>query len=510
MRFDAEAIAMRFANRPGCRFLGFKSVGICVYALKLRTVIVESTGMPPLEEFVLRFLGAGIETPRDLSRLMGLEQGLIERRLVELRRGELIEVHGSDETPRDMIRCTLTERGRESASVLQRKSMQEVTIPDVLFHGLLRRPVEVGSNAKGRYLRPQEAKDRGLELIRAIPGRPPSPEEVGVSELERVLNATLRPKPGDQSREVVAVKAVLRPVTVRYEQAVMLEFETTDRSRVRQIAFAIAGQLDEEYEASFARAKGPELLREVVSPRTEPLEERLRREVPNHVRARLGRLDDVEGLAAQAVSAKQRVSDLQDQLAETDRADTRQLLRDELEEALRRAERAEADRDARKVKYLMTSEIRTMLWSALEQCNERLLILSGFITSRVVDERFEEALREALRRGVLVRIGYGFDKDLARGKQDREGHLWKQAEARLARLAAAFPALMVYRDVGVSHEKRVICDYRFTFGGSFNYLSFAGQPDWIGAKVRHEGADLISDPEYCRELFDRYEKMFFR
>lgn len=508
MPIDAEAIARRFASRPGCRFLGFKAVGLSVFVLKVRAVVLEPRHVPPIEEFLLRFMSEGIDTPRALADLMGLNDRLVHSRLVELRRNELIDVDGGANTARGQIVCRLTDRGREAVHVLHRTVLQEITIPNVVFHGILRRPVQIGDFARKQYLRPQEAKEQGLVLVRAIPNRAPRPDEVDVPTLDRVTKASYRPRPGEPSRDLVTVKSVLKPVQARYESAVLLEFETTDRSRTRQVAFAVDGQLLEEYEAAFLNARGPELLKEILTPQDEPFEERARRQIPESVLKRLGRLDDVESLATTAAMAKQAVEDAECRLDEADAPDTRQVLQHELSEAKKRAEAAEAERDRRKAKYLWTPEIRDKLWEALRTCRERLLILSGFINSDVVNQEFEDALRAALARGVRVWLGYGFDKENRRGQQQREDPKWKDAERRLAGLKREFPNSMVFKDVGRSHEKRLICDTRFTFGGSFNFLSFSGEQRGRG-RLRHEGADLLEDPEYCEELYTGYLRLFF-
>jgi len=123
MPIDAEAIARRYAVRPGCRFVGFKAVGISVFVLKVRALVLEPREVPPIEEFLLRFLAEGIETPKLLCELMGIEYRLVESRLVELRRQEVIDVQGDAETPRDQIRCQLTDKGREAAQMLRQTIM---------------------------------------------------------------------------------------------------------------------------------------------------------------------------------------------------------------------------------------------------------------------------------------------------------------------------------------------------------------------------------------------------
>lgn len=508
MPIDAEAIARRFANRPGCRFVGFKAVGISVFILKLRTIVLEPRQVPPIEEFLLRYLEEGVSTPRDLTDLLGLTDRLVFRRLVDLRRNELIEVEGDEKTPRDQIVCRLTDRGREAVHMLHRNVIQEATLPNVVFHGLLRRPVQVGETARRQYWRPHEAKDQGLTLIRAIPNRAPRPDEIDVAALDRVTKRAYRPRPGEPARDCVAVRGVLKPIQTRYEGAVMIEYETLDSRRSRQVAFAVDGQLQDEYESAFVAARGPELLKDILTPASDTFEDRARRQMPSAVLHRIGPLSDIEALAAKAASARQEVEDKERELKEADRPDTREVLREELETALKRAQDAEAERDRRKAKYLWTPEIRSKLWEALTTCTDRLLILSGWISAEIVNDEFEDALRDALRRGVRVWLGYGFDKDNRRGQEQRDDPRWKAAERRLTAVQEHFPDKLVFKDIGYSHEKRLICDARFTFGGSFNFLSFSGEQRGRG-KLRHEGADLIQDPEYCEELYKRYISQFF-
>jgi len=311
--------------------------------------------------------------------------------------------------------------------------------------------MQLGEVAKRTYLRPKEAKDQGLTLIRAIPNRAPHAEEIDINELDRVVKASARPRPGEPARDVVAIKNVLRPVQSRYESGVMLEYETTDRDRTRQVAFAIDGQLLDEYETAFVNARGPELLKEILSPQEETFAARAEREVPAHIRHQLGPLDDIEYLATSAAVAKQEVEDVAQRMEEADRPDTRAVLREELEKARDRARRAEEERDRRKAKYLWTPEIRDKFWEALRTCEERLLILSGFINSDVVNDEFEQALRAALERGVKVWIGYGFDKDQRRGQQQRKDPKWIDAERRLSKLKKEFADQLDFRDIGRSH-----------------------------------------------------------
>ena len=149
-----------------------------------------------------------------------------------------------------------------------------------------------------------------------------------------------------------------------------------------------------------------------------------------------------------------------------------------------------------------------MLWEALRTAQERLLILSGWISTEVVNDNFVAELDAALQRGVKVWIGYGFDKGSNRGNEQRQEPRWKDAEKAFERLAKKHSGMLTYKDVGRSHEKRLICDNRYTFGGSFNLLSFSGEHRGRG-KVRHEGADMIEDADFCEEMYEKYMRLFF-
>ena len=269
MNLHAEAVARRYAVRPGCRFIGYRETGLVVFAMNLRVLAVEPRSISPIDEFLLRFLLEGIGSVRMLADLLGLDLRLVRDGLVELRRHELIDVVAESEP--DNAECVLTERGKLAARSLRQSVMQEITVPNVIFHGLLRRPVDLGAHARKQYLRPKEAEEKELTFIRAIPNRYPHPEEIDARELDRVVKSAGRHRRAGPDRDIVAVKSVLKKVYTLYEPAVMLEYETADARHERQVAFAVDNQLLDVYETAFAKARGSEILADVLTPRMEPI-----------------------------------------------------------------------------------------------------------------------------------------------------------------------------------------------------------------------------------------------
>src|SRR5947199_9774405 len=95
MSIDAEAIGRRYGVRPGCRFVGYKAVGIAVFSMSIRALAVEPRQIPPIDEFLLRFMLEDINSPQTLADLLGLDYEITQSRLIELRRLECIDVEHS-------------------------------------------------------------------------------------------------------------------------------------------------------------------------------------------------------------------------------------------------------------------------------------------------------------------------------------------------------------------------------------------------------------------------------
>ena len=178
------------------------------------------------------------------------------------------------------------------------------------------------------------------------------------------------------------------------------------------------------------------------------------------------------------------MEDTERQLAETDRADTRQKLQSKVDDLQERLREAESRRDSLKVKHLWTPEIREKLWEAIKTAQERLLILSGWISSRLSTIRLwrhysqpwsavPDLDRVWIRQGRTA--GAGATQSFSLGRRRK---------CALADLRREYADQFVSRDIH-THEKRLICDNRFTFGGSFNLLhSQASGEDGAGSDTR--------------------------
>jgi hypothetical protein len=108
-------------------------------------------------------------------------------------------------------------------------------------------------------------------------------------------------------------------------------------------------------------------------------------------------------------------------------------------------------------------------------------------------------LEAALARGVSVHIGWGISQD------EREGpDAHPRALARLETLAKSYSNL-VLRRLGDTHAKVLICDRRYVIVGSFNWLSFRGDPK---RTFRDEQGTLVALPEYVDTQYEKFVGRF--
>jgi phosphatidylserine/phosphatidylglycerophosphate/cardiolipin synthase-like enzyme len=94
------------------------------------------------------------------------------------------------------------------------------------------------------------------------------------------------------------------------------------------------------------------------------------------------------------------------------------------------------------------------------------MIISPWIRSSVVNKDFISKLEALLRNRVDVYIGYGIG----------DGRVDPSAVAKLKRLSERYKEFR-FKDFGNTHAKLLLCDREFVCLGSFNWLSFRGDPN---------------------------------
>jgi hypothetical protein len=441
--------AARYASRPGFELVAFREVGLPLYRQTLLTVVMVDKELPALQEFALRAVDAGFETPDAIAEFLGLDErdldealyGLVADRFLELRTG----TNGADP-------LALTKRGQQAMEEFRMTQAEERTYV-VDSDGLLRRPVAY----RGWAIREKALKEIGAIPIAPSPPRKPAVTDLDLAQVEAVLRES---KNLDKSRKLLELVRVARTETL-FVRATMLVFRAQVGDEV-QAAFVIDGRLSEEHGLAFAESEGPArlgLLRTSDSPLRAAAAEVLGPKAADSALAWM------EGPSSEVAADESQPPDAEAQ-------PTYELLE--------------------------TFDHPRYLEQALES-KERLLIVSPWIKRRVVSDAFVGELRDLLRRGAQVFIGFGFASE-SDGSDDRE------AIRALQRLGDEFPNF-TFRRFGDSHAKVLISDSRFAVITSFNWLSFLGDPartfrDERGMLVRR--SDVVN--QAAEALLSRFEK----
>jgi hypothetical protein len=437
----AATAAQRYGQREAFDLLAFKEVGLPLYRLNTTAIVMAEKALPAMQEFVLRAIDAEMDTVELATSLLGLEGGDLDDTLFTLVAGGLIRVQF--DTTAGVDRLSLTPAGI-SASESFRLSQAEERTYVIDFDGLLRRPVP----RKGWAVRPRRLSELGAMEIAPSPPRRPTVDQLSVDEAETALRES---KILDRSRRLLELTRINR-AEVFFVPGTMLVFQAKVGDEV-QVSFVVDGRPSEPHDHAFAAAMGPD---------------------------RLALLTTDSGLEAAAAEV------LGSQVGPSALA----IARVEEEPPVDGVAESK-DMPAPDYQMLETYDHPLLLDKALRETQRQLVIVSPWIKNRVVDDAFVGRLRNLLRNGVDVYVGYGFGEVGAQDDQD--------AVKALSRLSEDHTNF-VFRRFGDTHAKVLICDDSYAIVTSFNWLSFVGDPR---RTFRDERGMLIRDSAAIQDSKDR-------
>ena len=167
-----------------------------------------------------------------------------------------------------------------------------------------------------------------------------------------------------------------------------------------------------------------------------------------------------------------------------------------LEELIKAYDAAKAasksERAPTSIEVLSTNkQHRDQLLHAFESAEKVVVVLCGWATSYVVDSEFQRLLAKALKRGVSVYLGDGYQAaneptPPKKHEKEAEDNLLKLKEWAANQNTEGVLVVKKYPN----HAKILICDNKYAVNGSFNWLSNAGRSKNI------ERSWLIKDQKF--------------
>ncbi len=416
-----EETARYHADRPGFQLIDFAEVGLPVFKIYIVASLLLHTPLPPIFEFVLRCVKLGVDTCDEIAACLGIPARMVDQALKSLYGAEELAFVPSEHSDPD--RFVLTRRGERTAASLEQILPEQQTLP-IYFDGLTRKPIAPPAM---QLMKGKEATDAGLKEIPALPAGRIEAEDIDISQAARLFN---QERVGEARRDLLAIKAIDRRMRL-HMPATVLVFRSNDGDEI-ELSFAIESKMLDEHSRAFALAEGPKkarLLTDLAKPNLIGTDSFSRR-----ISAIDRQIDDpaVTGKKPRlTVSAK-----------------APQLPRNSL-------------------RRLSVLEHPPLLWDAITNSKERLLIICPWITSQVVDAKMLKEIEGMLERKVRFYLGFGLDEE--------GGKKAKPIPAQLEKLSVRYENFVLLR-LGNTHEKILIKDREYAVFTSFNWLSFRGDP----------------------------------
>ena len=456
MYLDADSmLERRFRDlKPGLSLVTIQDGAVPVTEVGTDVLAQERKALPLLDEFVLRLVFMNVSMPATIASFLGVSEDLVEKALSDQFAAGTIRYSSASRV------LGLTPAGKNVVTDLAAIRPTERQLP-IVFDRLT---WSVSPYPRHALMQKKEAEERGFIILPASRTTRISREDVTASSINALLAQTLF---GSSQVEVLRVKRV-HPYTHRYFPAKLLIYSDAAGDEV-QLAVVIEDIHSTGHDLAIAKLGGalelgiqvgapvdaPDLGAEVDAIRraTEPVTDaRAPAPMIHHKRPQAPEPDDAQGAKFEQVR----------------------------------------DGQEAQVRSIGVFEHRELLSQALQTASSRLLIVSPWIRSAVVDTNFLARLEQRLRDGAAVTIAHGYGDDDEGSDRD--------ALRRLSNLQHRYSSKFRLTRLRNTHAKILIFDETW-IATSFNWLSFRGDPS---RTYRMEEGTLVRVPALVDREYERY------
>lgn len=436
-----KILQRRFGDsRPGLQLIAAEDAAIPVTVLRADVLAQEKKELPITEEFTLRFVSLGVNSPEEIAAYLGLEAGHV----VDATAAQLSENHVRRRDSDGSL--ALTPQGVEVARNLAATQPVLRQLP-VSFDRLT---WSLADYPERSLLSKKEADDLGMVILPATKNARIGLDDVTPSG----FNALFK-------RDRLQVLRIHK-VSIskhRYLPVKLLVYGDPSRQEV-ELAVCIDDDLATDHGLALAR------------------------------------IDAIQSLGITLAEAEPRPildEELESQRTEGADAETSEVAGAPGAEAAEVA--VASDPEASGLTSLVRSvsvfEHADLLVLALQSAQSRILIVSPWVRSAVVTTDFIAKVEQRLRAGVQVTIAHGYGDDDSGSDEF--------ALRRLTNLASRYDTFDLAR-LKNTHAKILIFDGHWV-STSFNWLSFRGDPE---RTYRMEEGTLVSIPARVDQEYARY------
>jgi hypothetical protein len=461
---DFESKIRKYHSLPEAVVIDYKTIGYPFYVAILDLTYLSTRSLELPEEFVIKCIAHSLASRIEISSFLGVDDHFVEKVLSGLISKGLVTMEE---------KLKVTELGLE---VLVKQLVQDTVSETETFY-----IDAINGKLYDNFNVNKVSKDNS-NLLKRVIRRPKQVEDV-VDYYDEIQSA-LGLRGGQNRVELIQVNKVEKVYAMWHEVILVFYKNHPDDNEVGYETFS-RGSIQVDYRKTIEQlyAQGQKVLDRLLKFDTSTGEEKGEIEESDEVMIGI-RKDDIE--AVERLSVK--ISALSEPDLFIDGTiksinEQRKTLNKELNERKYQSKISE---------IIHTYEHREYLYKALREARDRVMIVSPWIRSNVVDNEFLSTLEDTLKRKIQVYILYGIKQKSGFGQQND-----LSAIKKLENLANYYKNLQ-FEKVKNTHRKIIVCDNRFSIVTSFNFLSFRADPSLT---YRDELGVILRDKETIESLF---------
>lgn len=438
---SADMLRRRFGDhRPGLQLISVVDAALPVTMLRVDVLAQERKPLPLLEEFILRFVHAGVGDIDEIAALLGLQRDQVVSTVAD-------QISSNNLTKNWSGQLGLTALGLEAArdAAAVQPVLTQLNVP---FDRLV---WNAQNYTRSNLIKKRDAQDAGLELLPAKKSSRVDLNDLAVERFNELVESR-----DDRTRqvEVLRIRKIASQNLHLHMPAQLLVYGDPDSGEV-DLGLCIDGDLQPAHGLELAAVDAVARLGITVA-RPNP-----RPTLSPELEAQRVASDQIEILRASGDSSE-----------------------------------AEPDESPRRIEDIAVRSVDVhehpqLLAEALRSTRTRLLIIAPWVKGAVVNTDFLAALERRLRAGVEVHVGHGYGPDDSGSDEF--------ALRKLNNLAARYENLRIVR-LQNTHAKILIFDDQW-ITTSFNWLSFRGDPN---RTYRMEEGTLVQIKSEVDKAFARY------
>lgn len=465
------AVARAKRRFPGHDVEDVYPIGWPVHSVRLTLTVLAEHTIATAARFILRLVGRESAGPAALSRLLGMSDKFIAAAAAELVDKELV-------VQRPDLHLEITEQGRQAIANGGRSWSPQREHTEVPFCPITRRVLGAYDLDLDDLMYPDVAGKNGLFVLPA--GDKPRLRELRIEAIRDCAHAGQGIKP-EEITEVAEIHN--RNARLRYRTDItIVKLVASSNNRMTFAAFRGHEYLEEETIALQRLAdSGVNLVPEEYTYSTTDIltqathASRIEEDILADIRENDRVVHQIEQAIVEAEASRQDTQDDRERSELEQRIAVLEAQKSALTDKLAESEQKLNEETSGEVRVIYTKEHRPLLLDAIDKAKSEVILVSAFISPKAFDNEVRRKLRQAMTRGVHVRIAWGLGTT---GQTAEAVRKRTRGEYVIAELKRGVPKTVLEQRLMVkrteTHEKFIICDEQFCVWGSFNWLSYRG------------------------------------